>query len=268
MGAIIAVLNRKGGTGKTTTAITLAQGLADRLQGGGAAEKRVVLVDLDPQSNCASALGVEADGADLSYLILNRQTLREAVVTARPNLFLIPSSDKLTAALTRLAKLEVLADEFEKPVLVDDVLETYLSALASRCACTILDCPPSLGQLERSVFRFATHIVIPATPKYLGTVGVARLTRNILDFSQSNEKKLNLLAIVPTQFDRRRVLDREMLTDLQASYGNAVTEPIPFAISAAEAPSFGQTITEYAPESKPAQAYQRLIDRVYREVIV
>lgn len=267
MGAIIAVLNRKGGTGKTTTAITLAQGLADKLSGEGAAENRVVLVDLDPQSNCAPALGVESNGADLSYLILRRQTLREALLTARPNLFLIPSSDKLTSAITRLSKLEVLADEFEQPVAVDDVLQTYLGGLAARCACTILDCPPSLGQLERAVFRFATHVVIPATPKYLGTVGVARLTRNILDYNQTEKAGLKLLAIVPTQFDKRRTLDREMLADLQTSYGAAVVEPIPFAIKAAEAPSFGQTVMEYAPESKPAQAYQTLIERVYREVL-
>jgi chromosome partitioning protein len=110
--------------------------------------------------------------------------------------------------------------------------------------------------------------VIPATPKYLGTVGVARLTRNILDYNLTAEKGLKLLAVVPTQFDKRRVLDREMLADLEASYGKVVVEPIPFAIKAAEAPSFGQTVIEYAPESKPAQAYQVLIDRVYKEVIV
>ncbi|MGB1252362.1 MAG: ParA family protein [Candidatus Promineifilaceae bacterium] len=268
MGIIIAVLNRKGGTGKTTTAVTLAQGMASKLREQGSTEDRVMLIDLDPQSNCAPALGVEQNDADLSYLILRRQTLRDAIIQARPSLFLIPSSDKLTSAVTRLSKLEVLADEFETPVAVNDVLQTYLGQLADRCACMILDCPPSLGQLERAVFQFATHIVIPATPKYLGTVGVARLTRNILDYNQTATSKLKLLAIVPTQFDKRRLLDREMLADLQSAYGQAVVEPIPFAIKAAEAPSFGQTVLEYAPSSKPAQAYQKLVEHVYQEVKV
>lgn len=266
MGIVIAVLNRKGGTGKTTTAVTLAQGLAERLRAERKGENSVVLVDLDPQSNCAPALGVEPNGADISYLILRRQTLRECIVQARPNLFLIPSSDRLTAAVTRLSKLEVIADEFEQSVPVDDVLRAFLGDLTARCACLILDCPPSLGQLERAVFRFATHIVIPATPQYLGTVGVAKLTRNILDSNQAEDNHLKLLAIVPTQFDSRRILDREMLEDLRAAYGRVVTEPIPFAIKVAEAPSFGRTVLEYAPDSKSAEAYLPLIDLVYQEV--
>lgn len=277
-GRVIAVMNRKGGVGKTTTAISLAHGLALKLEGGG--RGHVLLVDLDPQGNCATALGLQPGAADIANLIAGTGSLKENVIRAdrsegggpaRPNLFLIPASDALADARQRLTTeyaLEMVASLTgggKAPAPIDEVLNNRLGQARQVFRYIIIDCPPSLSSLRNAVYKFADSVMVPVKVDYLGAAGAATHTNNVID-AQAAGININVGWVVPTFVRSRQRLARQVLASLRQRYGPAhVTEPIPSSVKLEEAPAVGGglTIFEYADDSAPAIAYRAVVDQVY-----
>ncbi|UCC51999.1 MAG: ParA family protein [Anaerolineaceae bacterium] len=277
--SVYTVENRKGGVAKTTTAVTLAYGLSERLleNDGG----RVLLVDLDPQGDTARALGLKPEGRCLSYVLTGEGSLRDNIMPAdrsadggpsRPNLFVLPASDNLRSAketlLSQLTVNMVMAQIRGKGndngvVPMVEILNDRLGPAKQVFDYIILDCPPTLDMLQEAVHNFADAAIVPVKADFHSTSAVGRHTRNILD-DQAGGITISIKAVVPTFVDKRLRLTRSMLDQLQRTYGNLVTEPVPNTVRVAEAPaSGGLTVIEYAPDSPATNAYQHLVDFVY-----
>jgi len=245
---IYAVVNRKGGVGKTTTAVTLGYGLAKLIEGQG----HVLIVDLDPQGNVATSLGLAAAGQDIAGVLTGEVPVEQAILhadrsqgggPARPNLWVLPASDALADAKLTLvanAALSTVLDQFggraAKAVPTDQLLQTYLA---------------------KAVATF-DYIIL------LGVGGAARHTQDIIE-AQAEGINIRVGVIVPTFVRAREILARQMLKALIDSYGKSrVAVPIPQSVVVEQAPaSGGLTVLEYAPESVPAQAYWRLVKKVH-----
>jgi len=288
---ILAVVNRKGGVAKTTTAINLAHGLSRRLllrvspddvekieekdrlvefQGTTMYVRgHVLLVDLDPQGHCARGLGLDVGTADIGELLMGRQTLAEAVVSAdrsnegypRPNLWLLPSSDNLEVAKQALLQ-KSLEDGGQYNIAA--ALLRRLAHAVERFAYIILDCPPNLDVFTQAIYHFAEAAIVPVKPDYFSMVGITQHVANIRE-SQMKGIDIAIHTIVPTMMVPRQNLDQQMLDSLLEVYGQAVAEPIPRSQMVAEAPAYHLTIFEYDPkgENPATVAYQKLVDRVY-----
>jgi len=273
---IYAVVNRKGGVGKTTTAVTLGHGLAKLLEGRG----HVLIVDLDPQGNVATSLGLRTDGHDIAGVLTGEVPVEEAVIhadrsrnggPARPNLWVLPASDALADAKLTLvanAALNSVLDQFGgrtvKAVPTDQLLQTYLAKAVATFDYIILDCPPSLDMLGTAIYHFADEAVVPVKVDYLGVGGAARHTQDIIE-AQAEGIDIRVGVIVPTFVRAREVLARQMLDALIDSYGKSrVAVPIPQSVVVEQAPAAGGlTVFEYAPDSVPAKAYWRLVEKVH-----
>lgn len=288
---ILAVVNRKGGVAKTTTAINLAHGLSRRLllrvspdDVENIEEKdrlvefqgtmmyirgHVLLVDLDPQGHCARGLGLDVGTADIGELLMGRQTLAEAVVSAdraeagypRPNLWLLPSSDNLE--LAKQALLQKSLDDGGRHNIAAALLRRLAHAV-ERFAYIILDCPPNLDAFTQAIYHFAEAAIVPVKPDYFSMVGITQHVANIRE-SQMKGIDIAIHTIVPTMMVPRQNLDQQMMDSLLEVYGQAVAEPIPRSQMVAEAPAYHLTIFEYDPkgENPATVAYQKLVDRVY-----
>lgn len=273
---VFTIENRKGGVAKTTTAITLAVGLAQRLREKG--EGRVLLVDLDPQGDAARGLGISLSGQCISYILTGEGKLRDHVVSAdregmRPNLYVLPATDRLRTAKERLlsqlavnavmAQISGRSDEATVPII--DVLVERLGPAREVFDFIIVDCPPTLDTLQEAVHKFADSAIVPVKVDFHGTSAAGRHTQNILA-DQASGIDIAIKAVVPTFVTARYRLTKSMLAQLEKVYGSLVTEPIPATVKIAEAPaSGGLTILEYEPKSDAAAAYWNLVDRIYTE---
>jgi len=274
---IYAIVNRKGGVGKTTTAVTLGHGLARKLEGSG----HVLIVDLDPQGNVSHSLGLAARDIDIADVLTGDVPAEKAIISAdrraqggpsRPNLWVLPASDALADAKLKLvanAALSSVMDQFggrgPRPVPTGDLLSTYLSKAAAAFDYIILDCPPSLDMIGTAVYHFADEAIVPVKVDFLGVGGTARHTQNIID-AQAKGIDIKVGWVVPTFVRARELLARQMLQALIASYGKTrVAPPIPQSVAIEQSPAVnGQTLFEHAPESTAAEAYWKLVERVYR----
>lgn len=270
---VYAVVNRKGGVGKTTTAVTVAHGLARLLEQKGG---RVLLVDLDPQGNVATSLGLKANGADLAYLLLGQKPIEQSVIHAdrsksdgphRPNLWIIPTSDALADARVQLIMAGV-ASQFSRSVAAPPPADQLLTVRLAKAVATfdyiILDCPPSLDALDKAVYQFADSAIVPVKVDYLGMAGAARHTRDLIAM-QAEGIKIKISLIVPTFVRPREILARQMMDALINAYGEARVGPaVPQAVAVEQAPAAGgQTLFEYAPDSPATKAYEQIVERIY-----
>lgn len=278
---VFTIENRKGGVGKTTTAITLAVGLARRLHkdGGG----NVLVIDMDPQGDAARGLGLDPDGRCVSNVLLSDgslDVLRANVMSAdrrsdggpsRPNLYIMPASDRLSEAkediLTEFALLAARSMRSRRSgnerSLVD-ILEEKLGLAKQAFAYIIMDCPPTLDLLQQAVHQYADYAIVPVKVDFHGASATGRHTSNILQ-DQAEGIDITIAAIVPTFVNAQHNLTKSMMNELSRVYGKQViARPIPNTVRVAEAPaSGGQTILEYMPDSPAAQAYEDLVNRLY-----
>ncbi len=294
---VLAVINRKGGVGKTTTAVSLAHGLSLKLirrvkvrdlgkvpdpgqlfRHAGHyyyAEGHVLLVDFDAQGHCARALGVDPGSADVGEVLLGRQNLSQAVLSAdrtfdgypRPNLWILPSSDKLEVAKESLysQSLEyVIAGYSSKVQWLLALLRRRFALAHERFTYIVLDNAPGLDLLAQAVYQFADAAIVPVKPDYLSMAGTGQNLDYIRDM-QSRGGNTSVHSIVPTFCMERQRLDREMLAALHEKHGPLVSEPIPRSQIVAEAPAYQLTVFEIDPHQRnPATvAYQNLVNRVY-----
>jgi chromosome partitioning protein len=184
----------------------------------------------------------------------------------------LPASDALADAKLKLvanAALSSVMDQFggrgPRPVPTGDLLSTYLSKAAAAFDYIILDCPPSLDMIATAVYHFADEAIVPVKVDFLGVGGTARHTQNIID-AQAKGIDIKVGWVVPTFVRARELLARQMLQALIASYGKTrVAPPIPQSVAIEQSPAVnGQTLFEHAPESTAAEAYWKLVERVYR----
>lgn len=256
---IIALMNQKGGVGKTTTTVNLGAALAE-------AGKKVLLIDLDPQAHLTINYGVEpsAEMVSLYNVLVEDRSLLEAIHQAAPNIALIPSSIDLAAAEIEL--VSVLGRE--------QILKKRLESAQPDFDYVLLDCPPSLGLLTLNALSVANEVIIPMQPHFLALQGVGKLLETVQLVSRRMNPGLKVAGIILTMWDSQTKLSAEVVNDLNSFIDAAKDKPLPWStarifkakirrnIKLAESPSFGQTILAYDPASNGAADYRTLAKEI------
>jgi chromosome partitioning protein len=246
LGKIYTIVNQKGGVGKTTTAINLGAYL-------GYYGQRVLIVDIDPQSNATSCLGVDkhdVNGGTYNVLIGAQPILPQILHNPRFKLSLLPSSPALAGAEIEL--IEVQHREF--------LLKNVLEPIKNRYDYILIDCPPSLGLLTLNGLVAASNgVLIPVQCEFLALEGLGQLTRTVNLVKNSLYRELEIRGVILTMYDGRTNLAADVVEEVKRHFGEQVFNAIiPRSIRLAEAPSYGLPISVYAPDSSGARAYEAL----------
>jgi chromosome partitioning protein len=242
--SVIAVFNHKGGTGKTTSAVTLAAGLAR-------AGKRTLLVDTDSQGNVAVSLGLKPSRSLYHVLVMGLR-LQDAIVSARENLDVLAANETLAAAELYLAGRQNR----------DRVLSTRLAEAKANYDYVVVDCSPSLSLLNQNALVFADGVLCPVACDYLSLVGVRQVVKTVKNVNRLLSHPVQIWGVLPTMYDTRARICNEALETLQEHFGERCFSPVRSAIRVKEAPSQGQTLFEYAPDSNAAADYQAVVNRL------
>ena len=245
MGKTIAIANQKGGVGKTTTTVNLAACVAAR-------GKRVLCVDIDPQGNCTSGLGVDKDAPELSVydVLINGATAAEAVTkTAAPGVDIICARKELSGAEVEL--VGALARE--------TVLKRALAEIKGEYDYIFIDCPPSLGLLTINALTAADTLLAPIQCEYYALEGLSDLMNTVKLVRTHLNTGLDVEGVVLTMFDARTNLSSQVVVEVKKFFKNKVYKTIiPRSVRLGEAPSFGLPINQYDPRSIGAKAYDAL----------
>jgi chromosome partitioning protein len=246
---IVAVANQKGGVGKTTTAVNLGCALAERGQ-------RILIVDLDPQGNATSSLGMqELEGESLYEPLLGGASIIERIFPTRlERLFLVPADLDLAGAEVEIARMN---DHLTR-------LKQTLSILRSDQTFDfiLLDCPPSLGILMTNALAAADEILTPIQCEYFALEGLVKIVRVVEQVRDSGaNEQVEIGGIVMTMFDGRTKLSAQVVAEVRAHFGERVyATVIPRTVRLSEAPSFGKSVLEYDPKGTAARAYRALAE--------
>ncbi len=252
MGKIIAIANQKGGVGKTTTSVNLAASL-------GVLEKKVLLIDADPQANASSGLGIDVESVEIgSYQVLEHSaTPEEATVScSAPNVSVIP------------AHIDLVAIEIE---LVDKenreyMLKKALESVKDKYDYIIIDCAPSLGLLTLNALTAADSVVIPIQCEYFALEGLGKLLNTIKSVQKIHNPSLDIEGLLLTMYDSRLRLSNQVVEEVQKHFNDMVFETvIQRNIKLSEAPSFGESIINYDATSKGATNYLSLAEEIIKK---
>jgi chromosome partitioning protein len=238
----LAVFNHKGGTGKTTTSVSLAAGMASR-------GLRVLLVDTDSQGNVSVSLGVKAEKTLYHVLVMGVRP-EAAAIHVRPNLDLIASNETLAAAELYLAGRQNR----------DRVLCDRLAPAFDAYDVVLLDCSPSLSLMNQNALVAVDGIVVPVACDFLSLVGVRQVVKTVKNVNALLHHPVQIHGVLPTFYDARARICRDALDALKDHFGDRVLPPIRSATRLKEAPAQGKTIFEFAADSNAAQDYQQVVD--------
>jgi len=245
MAQVIAVVNQKGGVGKTTTSVNLSVYLA-------ALGKFVLLVDLDPQANATSGLGFNLNEVEKGIydVLVGNTTFKEVIKdTMQEGLRIVPSTMSLAGA-----SIELVGEEER-----ESRLRHILSEVRGSYDYIIIDCPPSLGLLTINGLVAADKVLIPVQAEYYALEGLGQLVNTINLVKENIKEDLEILGAVLTMFDSRNKLSGEVMGELYKYFPDKIFKSvIPRSVRLAEAPSYGKSILHYDSESKGAKAYERL----------
>lgn len=247
---IIAVLNQKGGVGKTTTAINLAAYLTKD-------GHSVLLADLDPQGNTTSGLGLDKQklGSTLYDVLFSRALASETIQKINSKLFILPSNANLAGAEVEMVNLPSR----------ELLLRNTLGSLDFEYI--LIDCPPSLGLLTINALAAANSVLIPVQAEYYALEGLSQLLNVVQQVRQALNSNLDILGVLITLYDSRNSLSEQVKKELEAYFGNKLFKTlIPRNVRLAEAPSFGRTIAEHDKWSKGARAYKALAKEVEKRM--
>jgi chromosome partitioning protein len=246
---VMAVANQKGGVGKTTTSVNLGAALAEL-------GFRILVIDLDPQGNATTGLGIDARNFELSmYDVLMRDSSLEDCVepTSMKNLFVAPATIALAGA-----EIE-LVPAFSRELKLKRAIETVIDDFDF----VLIDCPPSLGLITVNALAAADEVLVPIQCEYYALEGLSQLMRNVHLVASNLNPRLDISTIVLTMYDARTKLSDQVATEVRDHFGNKVCRiVIPRTVRLSEAPSFGQPITAFDPASRGAIAYRELAKEV------
>jgi chromosome partitioning protein len=240
----IAVFNHKGGTGKTTTCVNIAAGLASR-------GLRTLVVDTDSQGNVAHSLGIKVERS-LYHVLVMGLAPRAAATNVRPNLDVIASNETLAAAELYLAGRQNR----------DRVLRERLDAGTKDYDVVLLDCSPSLSLLNQNALVYADGVLVPVACDYLSLVGVRQVIKTVKNVNSLLHHPVQIWGVLPTFYDARARICRDALETLEKHFGDRCLAPIRQATRVKEAPASGKTIFEHAPESHAALDYDRVVQKL------
>ena len=247
---IVGVINQKGGVGKTTTAVNLSAGLARK--------RRVLLVDLDPQANATSGLGIERPERTIYDVLVGEVSARHAAVrTKTANLSLLPASADLAGAAV---ELDASTDDLM-------LLDKALIGVRPAYDFIVVDAPPSMGALTLNALAAADQLIVPLQTEYYALEGIAGMMDTVERVRGSLNPDLRILGILLTMADARTNLSRQVEDNVRSHFGSQVFHTvIPRNVRLAEAPSHGAPIFDYAIESQGALAYRALAEEVLLRV--
>jgi chromosome partitioning protein len=248
---IFAIANQKGGVGKTTTAINLGAAL-------GALEKRVLLVDSDPQGNASRGVGSNAEAPHLYHALIGESPLDEVIrASGFPNLDLVPSQRDLVGL-----EVELVGEEGWEHRLL-----TLLEGVSNRYDLILIDCPPSLGHLTVMALSAADGLLVPLQCEYFALEGISELAATVDRIRDSLNPRLDIAGIVLTMFDDRMNLSRDVADEVRRHFAGKVFESVvPRNVRLAEAPSHGMPIFQYDIKSRGADAYLALAREFLRRI--
>lgn len=252
MGKIIAIANQKGGVGKTTTSVNLAASL-------GVLEKKVLLIDADPQANASSGLGIDVENIESgSYQLIEHSAIAEACIvkTDSPNLDIIPAHIDLVA-------IEIeLVDKDER----EYMLKKAISHLKSSYDYILIDCAPSLGLLTLNALTAADSVIIPIQCEYFALEGLGKLLNTIKSIQKIHNKDLDIEGMLLTMYDSRLRLSNQVVEEVQKHFSDMVFETIiQRNVKLGEAPSYGESIINYDVSSKGASNYLSLAKEIIKK---
>ena len=255
MGKIIALVNQKGGVGKTTSSINLAACL-------GYLGKKALLIDLDPQGNSTTGLGIDKGDIKKSIydLLVNEANLKEVIKKTKfRNLYIIPATISLAGADLELAEKSRLDPEFSK----NKQLKKGLEEVKDIFEYIIIDCPPSLGLLTTNALTAADSVIIPVQCEFFALEGIMQLLNSIMLAQKTLNPTLDIEGVLLTMLDNRTNLGLEVVQDIKSYFKERVYDTIiPRLVRLSEAPSHGKPIINYDPKSRGAEAYINLAKEV------
>lgn len=239
----ICVINQKGGVGKTTTAINMAAGLSRK-------DKKVLLIDLDPQGNVDASLNLKSEH-DLYEAMIGEQNVYSCITNVAKNFDVISSRETLVKAEYYLAKQD------DSRLLLKNILQRI-----DNYDYIIIDCPPSLGLLNQNALAFCKEAFVPVSTDYLGLDALKKMNVIVSEINNTYDNDIKITKIIPTLYDRRVKSCKESLKEIETHYPHLISNPIHFNSKLKESPRHGKSIFNYARSSTGAKDYGMLVDDV------